>query len=441
MLKNIRHHFNFTNISLIIRGYPMIKAWKKLHYIDSLPLRLFDEFLIDQKKRIVDFHIRQNLFYQNLVKDPNEWTWDSLPIITKEDIQVNLKDRIPSIIKQYYISKTSGSSGNPFYYAKDKFCHALTWSYIQKCFSEHKVYGKKQARFYGISKDFMSYYSTRIKDFFLNRYRFNVFDLNDSAFEKWLINFSKNKYIYLNGYTSVMILFSKYLKSKGIILSEICPSLKKCIVTSEMCFEDDKNLMETYFGIPVVNEYGASELDLIAFENSDNEWIINTSTLFVEILDKNNLPVADGQTGRIIITSLFNKANPFIRYDVGDMGSIYRVNSKKVILKNLEGRSEDFVLLPNGNKAIGLTFYYVTKSVIEKSNEIKEIKIIQTDIDAFKIEYVSKYELSIEQKKEILRSMIDFLKYDIKVSYEKLNNLRRNKSGKLKQFTSLVKNK
>ena len=38
-----------------------------------------------------------------------------------------------------------------------------------------------------------------------------------------------------------------------------------------MLFEDDKKLKERQFGIPVINEYGAAELDLIAFENPIDE--------------------------------------------------------------------------------------------------------------------------------------------------------------------------
>ena len=85
---------------------------------------------------------------------------------------------------------------------------------------------------------------------------------------------------------------------------------------------------------------------------------------FVEILDNHNNPVPDGQSGRIVITSLYNKANPFIKYDVGDIGSIQRINAKKVILKKLEGRNDDYVILADGTKAIGLTFYYVIKTYL-----------------------------------------------------------------------------
>jgi phenylacetate-CoA ligase len=66
-----------------------------------------------------------------------------------------------------------------------------------------------------------------------------------------------------------------------------------------MLFEEDKILMEKQFGVPVVNEYGASELDLIAFQNINDEWIVNSQTLYVEILDENNNPLPNGQEGRI----------------------------------------------------------------------------------------------------------------------------------------------
>ena len=37
-----------------------------------------------------------------------------------------------------------------------------------------------------------------------------------------------------------------------------------------------------------MNEYGASELDFIAFQNTKDEWQVNSETLFVEILDEDD---------------------------------------------------------------------------------------------------------------------------------------------------------
>ena len=196
-------------------------------------------------------------------------------------------------------------------------------------------------------------------------------------FKRWVEKFSSTKFVYLNGYTTVLVVFAKYLVSKNIILKEVCPTLKACVVTSEMLFDIDKLLLEKAFGVSVINEYGASELDLIAFEDTNNNWILNTETLFVEVLDDNNNVLEDGNVGNIVITSLYNKANPFIRYKIGDRGAIKKINSNQYILQKLEGRSEDLVKLPSGKIAPGLTFYYITKSIMEDSGEIQEIKIIQ----------------------------------------------------------------
>jgi phenylacetate-CoA ligase len=51
---------------------------------------------------------------------------------------------------------------------------------------------------------------------------------------------------------------------------------------------------------------------------------------FVEILDDENNVLPYGQEGRIVI-SLFNKAHPFIRYDIGDIGIL----GEKAHYKNL----------------------------------------------------------------------------------------------------------
>ena len=220
----------------------------------------------------------------------------------------------------------------------------------------------------------------------------------DVVLEKTLKKFQCTKFDYINGYTSSVVLFAKFLQQKNIVLNSVCPTLKYCVVTSEMLFEEDKILMEQQFGVPVINEYGASELDLIAFQNPNGEWQVNSETLFVEILNENNNILPKGKEGRIVITSLYNKAHPFIRYDIGDVGVLdEKSTSKKPILKKLIGRTNDIAILPSGKKSPGLTFYYVTKSIIEDDGKVKEFVVKQTKIDTFDIEYVSQNKLTENQ--------------------------------------------
>ena len=95
--------------------------------------------------------------------------------------------------------------------------------------------------------------------------------------------------------------------------------------------------------------------------------------------------------------------------------------------------------LPSGKKSPGLTFYYITKSVIKDNGIVKEIKVIQTKIDTFEIHYTANDQLSEKQKTSIINSLFEYLEPNLTISFHKFDQLQRSKSGKLKQFTSLIK--
>ncbi|MCC1483498.1 phenylacetate--CoA ligase family protein [Winogradskyella immobilis] len=431
------------NLSLRIKGFKINKAKKAFSKIKAIGKSDYPPYIEDKKRAIIEYHLKYNSFYQSIGKQINLNDWNTVPVLTKRHLQQPLSERLSKGFNEHsvYVNKTSGSSGDPFVFAKDKWSHALTWAEIMHRFSWYSIdfNSSKQARFYGIPLDKKGYYKERIKDFFANRYRFSIFDLSESAFENCINKFSNTSFDYINGYTSPIVQFAKYLKEKDIVLKDICPSLKVCMVTSEMLFEDDKKLLETQFGIPIVNEYGASELDLIAFENPKGEWQLNSETLFVEILDDENNPLNYGNEGRVVITSLYNKAHPFIRYDIGDIGILSKKSTlKKPILEKLVGRTNDIVILPSGKKAAGLTFYYITKSIIEDDGNVKEFIIEQLTLDHFKVIYVSKDSLSKDKKEIITKAMETYLEKGISISFEKQQQLMRSKSGKLKQFISHI---
>ena len=102
--------------------------------------------------------------------------------------------------------------------------------------------------------------------------------------EEFTAEFAKRKFVYINGYTSSIVLFAKFLERQGISIKQLCPTLRYCMVTSEMLFDSDRQLLERVLEVPVVNEYGASELDLIAFSHPDGDFRLNNQTQYVEIL-------------------------------------------------------------------------------------------------------------------------------------------------------------
>ncbi|WP_304131947.1 phenylacetate--CoA ligase family protein [Mesonia mobilis] len=435
---------NWFDFTLKLKGFPIEEAKKHLEKIQAIPKAEYANYIEEKKQEILDFHLQHNSFYKNLLKNKKIEKWEDLPILTKKDLQQPLKDRLSEGYseKNVYVNKTSGSSGHPFVFAKDKFCHALTWSII---FDRFGWFGLDfnssfQARFYGIPLDKIGYYKERLKDKLASRYRFSIFDLSDKKLQSFLKEFYKKKFDYINGYTSSIVLFAKFLKRKNLILKEVCPTLKVCVVTSEMLLPDDKKLLENQLGIPVVNEYGASELDLLAYQNPNDEWVLNNESLYIEIVDENNRPLPYGSEGKIIVTSLYNKAHPFIRYELGDVGVISEKSTPKhQFLQKLTGRTNDVAKLPSGKVVPGLTFYYVTKSIIEDAGDVKEFVVKQLSKENFEITYVAEEEIPSGKENEINLAMEKYLEKGLAIRLKRVSVLERSKRGKLKQFETLLK--
>ena len=434
---------NLFNLSLKLKGFPIKKAQLALEKIKAFTAEEKPQQIHHKRIAIINYHLENNSFYKKFATNIDVKDWNTIPVLTKRDLQQPLKNRLSKgfSYKNCQVNSTSGSSGYPLTFAKDQFSHALSWAIFMDRYQWHNLdlNTSRQARFYGIPLNKKSYYKERIKDKLSNRFRFSVFDMSDKQLSKNVALFSKTNFEYLYGYSNALTLFAKYLEKENIVLKDKCKSLKTCIATSETLFNKDKNLLKKHFGVSVINEYGCAELGLIAFQDNNDEWLVNNDDLYLEILDENDNVLPFGEQGRIVITSLYNKAHPFIRYDLGDMGTLSKNSTlDKPILESLAGRTNDTLKLPSGKTAAGFTMYYVTKTIIEDASKIKEFMLEQFKLDTFKVSYVAEEALTEFQKKTIKKALDDYLEPGLTVSFERKKSLERAKSGKVKQFISYV---
>ncbi len=432
---------NRFKTALELQGFPLTKAERLLSELKDGLKSEGDKLTHQRKWDIFNFHRSENNFYNGFLAGRNVEKWEDIPIMTKQDLQIPLAHRLSKGYpkKSVFVNKTSGSGGHPFIFAKDKFAHALTWAHIMDLYRQYDILiGQSlEARFYGMPKDFKGHQKERLKDKMAQRYRFDIFDLSDKNLSTFVRVFQQKPFEYINGYTSSIVMFAKYLKQEGLVLKDLCPQLKICITTSEMLFENDRQLLEATFGIPVVNEYGASELGVIAFENTHQEWLLNNLTLHTEVVDENGKALDFGQEGELVITALDNNAHPFIRYKIGDFGVLNKtLDSGRQTLEKLTGRTNVFATLPSGKKVPALSFYYVTKSIIEDRGNIKEMKVTQTAINQFTIRYVAIHELDQQQKSSILKAIDQYLEPNLEIIFIKCSHLERTNRGKLRQFES-----
>jgi phenylacetate-CoA ligase len=429
----------FLDLILSIKGFPIRRAKQDLVQIRQLSAKDFSIWQNQKSWEAARYHFENNCRYRKLFKSGFPDKWDNLPIVQKSDLQGNLNDLISAPFRRslVYIGSTSGSSGHPFFFAKDKYAHAMTYALIANRYASHGLsLRQKQARFYGIPMSGKSKWLEIAKDLAFSRVRFPVFDLSEAKMGSFLEKFAATKFQYLYGYTSALVLFAQYLVSKSENLKTLCPSIKACIVTSEVCNQDDQYLLEKAFGIPVLNEYGASELDVIAFTNKTGAWELSVENLLIEVLNEHGQRVPDGKEGRIVITSLHNRAFPMVRYDIGDIGSIANNGHNKLL--SLSGRTNDIIVLPSGKKAAGLTFYYISRRILESGGTIKEFIVKQTAIDKFLFEVVADQPLSIEVIEAIESAMLEYLESGLSLEVKNVTQIHRPSNGKAKHFYSLL---
>ena len=190
--------FPLFDLTLQLNGFPIKKAKAELKKIMELSENEHQDFIESQKTKIVEFHLQNNPFYRELVASSSFINWNDLPIINKQNLQKTLAERLsigfPS--KKVYVNKTSGSSGDPFIFAKDKYSHALTWASNIYHFGWFGIdfNTSYQARFYGIPMDFIGYRKERFKDFLSRRFRFSIFNLSDEVLEGFLNHFKTKKF-------------------------------------------------------------------------------------------------------------------------------------------------------------------------------------------------------------------------------------------------------
>jgi phenylacetate-CoA ligase len=430
---------SWFNIALQVKGFPMEKARRDLFHLQQLSRA--DLLLWQEKKRweMVQHHAQFTAVYQQLVGQNPLNDWASLPIVTKKHLQGDWMSLLatPWHGKNLYRSSTSGSSGQPFFFAKDPYAHAMTYAIIQQRYATHGIhFGQKQARFYGIPLHGAAHWKERAKDLIANRIRFPVFDLSASSLHRFVARFKRHKFHYVYGYSSALVQFARYVLAQDMVLKQLCPTLTACVVTAEMCFPDDIKLLQQAFGVPVVNEYGASELDTIAITDANGAWILSDENVYVEVVDEDGLPVEYGQTGRLLVTSLHNHAFPMIRYDLGDFGAIARGNTSELL--HLQGRSNDLIQLPSGKVAAGLTFYYVARQLLEQQQGIQEFVVLQTTRDTFQFDMVVTKPLDATAERQLRDTMTAYLEPGLQLKFNYVAAITRTSAGKCRHFQSLV---
>ena len=372
---------NSTSARMIYRAAALLRGEKTFRY-----RAMYEE---SQRYTLVQIERNQNNAIASVIDflqinvpyytDLEISVFEQLPIISKSMIKADADlFRANPVSKRTTRKTTGGSTGQPVTIYKDAEAMAREQAATMRGYSWAGLTpGDKQYRMWGAPIRQFARANERIRDILLNRRRFSAFNYTESDFKKLFIDFCRFRPAYIYGYVSIIRDFANYITATNSSVS--FPWFKCVITTSEILTPGDRKKIETAFGVRVFNEYGCGEVGTIAHECEAGNMHINSENLIVETVDEKGFTTSGD--GRLVLTELYNRAQPLIRYDVGDYGTIDQEHCncgrQLPVLRNIHGRAYDVILGPENQRYHPEFFIYIMEEINRNRDAINQFQVIQ----------------------------------------------------------------
>lgn len=182
----------------------------------------------------------------------------------------------------------------------------------------------------------------------------------------------KYESVWLTGYGSSIAALAEFGLENGLDPTQ----LRSVIVSGDTLFQGMKNSIEKYFQCKCYDHYGMSEGVAMAMECPNGRNHVVPFAGVIEILREDGTSCSLGEVGEIVATGLLNDAMPLIRYRIGDYASWDEnqecdCGNPNSIIKNLEGRVDDYLITKDGRKIGRLS------TAMKRSPTIHSAQIVQ----------------------------------------------------------------
>lgn len=364
-------------------------------------------------------------FYQG--KEYKELT--DFPVINKKVIMENYTSfrsiEYPNKDELHEVA-TSGSSGNPFHAFQDankrnRVIAELAWI--------HNSVGWKIGDRYAFMRAWTGHYNNMgFQQFKQNMIPIEVTKFDIKEMDRFRELLKKDKRIeVIIGYSSSLSELADYMLERKD--SPDMFHVRVIIADSDTLTPEGKANLEKVFGCPVINRYDNEEQGILAFTKPhSNELVVNSASYYIEILSlEGDYPAKEGETGRIVVTDMYNKAMAFIRYDTGDLAIAGKVEDGRCLtMQCLQGRTSDVVFAEDGTTVYSPSI----NNYICDFYDVKKYQLVQKERNKFVLTLVCPEDS--ESVKIIDKNMRRLLGEHIDLGFEFVEDIPSGKNGKFK---------
>lgn len=187
-------------------------------------------------------------------------------------------------------------------------------------------------------------------------------------------------------------------------VGEITSPIRTLVSYAEVLMPDHKDHLRRIFGCPVVQIYQGAE-GFLGFTCEQGTMHLNEDIVHVELLDAGD---PEGRIKRVVVTDLYRRTLPFIRYALNDLLEIDEApcpcgSSFRRIVR-IHGRQDDLFLVKDdrGNRRY-LFPDYVRRSITQASDAVLDYQAIQESEELITIRLVLPEELVRESVEDAIR--------------------------------------
>lgn len=363
----------------------------------------------------------------------------ALPLLTKADIRAHTEGFKHDEAQGLARFNTGGSSGEPlvFYIGKERVSHDVAAKWRATRWWGVDI-GDPEIVVWGSPIELGAQDRVRaLRDRLLRTTLLPAFEMSETKLDGFVAAIRARRPKMLFGYPSALSHIARHAQARGQRMDDL--GIKVAFVTSERLYDEQRETIARIFGCRVANGYGGRDAGFIAHECPQGGMHLTAEDVIVELLDAQGRPVPEGQAGEIVVTHLATRDFPFVRYRTGDvavMGSAPCACGRGLpTLREIQGRSTDFVVAADGTVMHGLALIYILRDL----PGVQGFKIVQHTRERTEVQIVAGPEFDrAGRTPEIVASFRRRLGQAVEVDLRFVDAIAAEKSGKFRYVVSHV---
>jgi phenylacetate-CoA ligase len=436
-------------VSSVDEGYERYAA--TLERTQWLPRERLNAYRDDLLRRLAKFASENSPFYRERLRplfhaggETDLRAWREVPILTRKDAQIRidqiLVERAPDYVGPVSELQTSGTTAGEG--MRLRTCYLAQMA--EACMM-HRMY---RWNHFDLSAPMGS----------IRSYRFEGADRPDGWTEdRWAYPGPRAPHHKISFRTPIPKLIDwlmrvrpKYLITLPSVAHEIALhpdagrvgeiGLRAIVGTGELVTDDAREAIRRNLKCEILLIYGAGEIGAIAVQSPiDHSLLLCDESTLVELVNVAGNPVAPGETGRVLLTSLYNYAAPFIRYEIGDYATLASspCPSGRTLgrVLRVEGRSRNALKTHKGEN---VWQSQLPTAELLRLATTRHFQIRQPDLETIEFHYIPETETSRPDHDALTRVFAAKLGAAVKLQLIPVTEIPRAASGKYERIVSHV---